>query len=136
MAKVSKDEYNIGYGKPPEVTRFKKGESGNPQGRPRGKRNVMTILEDVMFAKVQVSEGGHRVKKTKLEIALTQLINKAASGDLKATKMLIALCSLRAEHEPESKNSPDLVADREMAIKLATRMCGLIENLDKDSNDE
>ena len=34
MSKDSAD-YDIGYGKPPEDTRFKKGQSGNPRGRPK-----------------------------------------------------------------------------------------------------
>ncbi|WP_209346790.1 DUF5681 domain-containing protein [Pontixanthobacter sp. CEM42] len=34
-----KDQYSVGYGKPPTKTRFKKGSSGNPNGRPKGARN-------------------------------------------------------------------------------------------------
>jgi hypothetical protein len=30
----TKRDYDIGYGKPPEGRRFKKGQSGNPSGRP------------------------------------------------------------------------------------------------------
>ena len=33
------DRYEVGYGKPPKNTRFKKGMSGNPGGRPSAKRN-------------------------------------------------------------------------------------------------
>ena len=37
MSKDDKDaDYEVGYGKPPETTRFKKGQSGNPKGRPAG----------------------------------------------------------------------------------------------------
>jgi hypothetical protein len=33
-------EYEVGYGKPPQTNRFRKGKSGNPSGRAKGPRNV------------------------------------------------------------------------------------------------
>ncbi|HEY8129410.1 MAG TPA: DUF5681 domain-containing protein [Hyphomicrobium sp.] len=36
--------YDIGYGKPPVKTRFRKGQSGNPKGRGKGSRNFATIF--------------------------------------------------------------------------------------------
>jgi hypothetical protein len=29
-------EYKVGYGKPPRSGQFKRGNSGNPKGRPKG----------------------------------------------------------------------------------------------------
>jgi Family of unknown function (DUF5681) len=40
---ASKD-YKVGYGRPPEHSRFKRGQSGNPRGRPRKHRNFRTVL--------------------------------------------------------------------------------------------
>ena len=40
--------YEVGYGKPPLHTRFQKGESGNPKGRPRGKKNMATLLSTAL----------------------------------------------------------------------------------------
>jgi hypothetical protein len=34
--KLPEEEHKVGYGKPPVHTRFSKGQSGNPGGRPRG----------------------------------------------------------------------------------------------------
>jgi len=41
-------DYEVGYGKPPHHTRFVKGQSGNPRGRPRGAKNMKTLLNKAL----------------------------------------------------------------------------------------
>jgi hypothetical protein len=43
-----KRDYQVGYGKPPKDTRFKKGQSGNPRGRAPGAKNLKTLLIDTL----------------------------------------------------------------------------------------
>jgi Family of unknown function (DUF5681) len=81
----------LGYCNPPEHTRFKKGQSGNPRGRPKGTLNMATVLERTLREKVIVNENGRRKVVSKLEAAVKQLTNKAASGELKALQLLAAL---------------------------------------------
>jgi Family of unknown function (DUF5681) len=81
----------VGYCNPPEHTRFKTGQSGNPQGRPKGTLNMATVLERTLREKVVINENGKRKTITKLEAAIKQLTNKAASGELKALQLLAAL---------------------------------------------
>jgi uncharacterized protein DUF5681 len=81
----------VGYGAPPEATRFKKGVSGNPKGRPKGSLNVATVFTKTLRERVLINEHGQRKTVTKLEAALKQLVNKAASGDLRALAQLVAL---------------------------------------------
>jgi Family of unknown function (DUF5681) len=81
----------VGYGNPPERWRFRKGQSGNPQGRPKGALNMATVLERTLGEKVVLSENGRRKTVTKLEAAIKQLTDKAASGELKALQLLAAL---------------------------------------------
>jgi len=82
-----------GYGRPPESTRFKPGVSGNPKGRPKGSLNVATVFVKALREKITVNEHGRRKTVTKLEAALKQLINKAASGDLRALNQLLQLAA-------------------------------------------
>jgi hypothetical protein len=81
----------VGYCRPPEATRFKKGQSGNPKGRPKGSLNVITVFTKTLREKVVINENGQRKTVTKLEAALKQLVNKGASGDLRALRQLLEL---------------------------------------------
>lgn len=90
-------EYDVGYGKPPAANRFKKGQSGNPKGRPKGKRNASSVILRALAVKVVINENGRRREVTKFEAALTQLANKAAQGDIRAVNLAIALVRLAEE---------------------------------------
>lgn len=97
----------VGYCNPPEHTRFKKGQSGNPRGRPKGTLNMATVLERTLQEKVVITEDGTRRTITKLEAAIKQLTNQAASGSLKALQLLAALvrsAEERAVEVPISKS--------------------------------
>ncbi len=123
-------EYEIGYGKPPKATRFQKGQSGNPKGRPKGSLNVATILERAMLQKVQVKENGQARAYTKLEVAITQLANKAAGGDLKAfreiSSYLRAADDVREKEEQEMGRNPKVrLVDPAVLKQLANRVKGL-----------
>jgi len=100
----------VGYCNPPADTRFKKGQSGNPKGRPKGTLNMATVLERTLREKVVVNENGRRKTITKLEAALKQVTNKAASGDLKALQLLAALVR-SAEERAIRAPAPDLVLE-------------------------
>lgn len=80
-----------GYRHPPEKSRFKTGQSGNPHGRPKGALNMATILERTLREPIIIVENGKRITVTKLEAALKQVVNQAASGKLKALQLLATL---------------------------------------------
>jgi Family of unknown function (DUF5681) len=68
-------DYDVGYPKPPRHTRFTKGRSGNPRGRPPGAKNLNET--------VIVSENGGRRKVTKRQAIITQLVNRSATDDFR-----------------------------------------------------
>lgn len=82
-------KYEVGYGKPPRRTRFPKGQSGNPKGRPRGSRSSATLLREILSERVEVRENGRIRTVTKKELILRYAVNKAATGDSRARDFLL-----------------------------------------------
>ena len=104
------DAYNVGYGKPPKHSRFRKGVSGNRKGRPKGKRNIATVMAEILEETIVINDGGVRKRVTKLEAALKQMANKAVAGDLLAARQLIALvrsAEERAVEQPSKRLGED-----------------------------
>lgn len=114
-------DYEVGYGKPPNEHRFKKGQSGNPQGRPKGSLNVATVVDRIMRERVVVNENGKRTTITKLEASVKQLLNKSASGDMRALQFTIGLvryaeASLETVRQRENRPMEDLTDEELIEI--------------------
>ena len=91
---MSNAKHKVGYGCPPENSRFKKGQSGNPKGRPRNADRELTIAQEVMAAldeEITVTQNGKKQKLTKKTLLATTLVNNAIKGDAKATSLLLRL---------------------------------------------
>ena len=116
-------DYAVGYGKPPLHTRFQKGKSGNPKGRPRGKKNMSTLLSAALDAAIIVVENGRRKKISKREAIITQLVNKSASADLKATQIVLAMLQdVEARADDSSDSAAFTEADQEIIQRIQARM--------------
>ena len=116
-------DYVVGYGKPPLHARFQKGRSGNPKGRPRGKKNMSTLLSAALDAAIIVVENGRRKKISKREAIITQLVNKSASADLKATQIVLAMLQdVEARADDSSDSATFTEADQEIIQRIQARM--------------
>ncbi len=81
---------NIGYGNPPKATRFAKGQSGNPRGRPKGSKNMLKLVAEILEQKISIIQDGKPFKISKRTAMFLQLINSAVKGNLKAISSVIA----------------------------------------------
>ena len=95
----------VGYGKPPEATRFKPGKSGNPKGRPKGSLNLATDLSAELGEQITVREGGRQHRISKQRALVKSLMAKALQGDVRATTAVLALYA-RVISEPEEEGRP------------------------------
>jgi hypothetical protein len=80
--KSERTEQKVGPGNPPKDKQFRKGTSGNPKGRPKGSKNLSTILMDAARDQVTATIDGKPRKITKLQATAMQLATKAAGGDM------------------------------------------------------
>lgn len=81
MTKSSQSDDKVGHGNPPVGTRFPKGRSGNPNGRPKGHLNVANVTRKVLNRPVRVREGGKSRMMPAAEVLLRSHVNKALQGD-------------------------------------------------------
>ncbi len=87
--------YEVGYGKPPAETRFVKGKSGNPKGRPKGSKNMMPALNEerlgdiVMqeaYRTIKVKDGAKEISIPMAQAVVRSMAVNAAKGDHRAQK--------------------------------------------------
>ncbi len=124
--------YAVGYGKPPQSSRFKPGQSGNPKGRPRQKQRISDFEEElgpvlaavarVMEKKVQFKRRGKVQQTTGLDTIMHTLLEQAIDGDVRASRMLLALME-RAEEKARKREGAS-----SLAFELATKLIGIMQN--------
>lgn len=107
-----------GFGYPPKKNQFKKGQSGNPKGRPKGSKNLKTDALSVLKMSVPLKVNGKTKKVSTQKAALMRLREKALKGDQRALEKLLELSAryndddlyVATEHTIE-KNDADIIAE-------------------------
>ena len=107
--------YQVGYGKPPLIRRFKLGHSGNRRGRPRGSKNRKTIVREIANEMHAVTEDGLQGRRSTLELMLLALRNRAAEGNVRAFR---AYMKYLVKYEPQDThpNAGYLVVPAAMTV--------------------
>jgi hypothetical protein len=81
----------IGRSNPPKHTQFQKGVSGNKKGRPKGSKNLSTLLMAAARDQVTATIDGKKRKISKIQATVMQLATKAAGGDRASINKLLDL---------------------------------------------
>jgi hypothetical protein len=107
----------VGYKNPPEHTRFKKGQSGNPRGRIKGQCNLKTDLVAELREVIQVNEGGTPRRITKQRALLKAMTARAIGGDGRAATVVLNLMFRLLEPEADAPTETRLAGDDEALLE-------------------
>jgi hypothetical protein len=104
-------DYEVGYKKPPKQHQFRKGESGNQGGRPKGRSHYLADLRRALNQKVVVTENGKTKRMSMYEVVVRQLLASAAKGtDPRLIEAVIKLPLLLPE-DPKDKSHFTLIIE-------------------------
>jgi hypothetical protein len=104
-------------GNPPEHSRFKKGRSGNPKGRPPRDRSkhhnsqlISDIISEVQNALTTYREGERTKRASRFELVLKKLLNSALEGDARSAQELFTILA-KAGNSSSAKSQNVIVED-------------------------
>ncbi len=92
--KPSSNSYDVGYGRPPQKFRFKRGQSGNPSGKRRkaSAPDLKAQLQRALNKTVTIRSGKHQKVMSKGAAGIEQLVDQFAAGDRNGRRDFIVLC--------------------------------------------
>ena len=128
-------DYEVGYRKPPKHTRFKPGQSGNPEGRQKGARNLKTELEEELHEMISIKEGGKPKTVSKQRAMLKSLTARAVHGDSRAANVILNLV-FKLFHDQEAEAEAHDLTEADEAILREFEAKILKTATAKEKNDE
>ena len=114
------DDYKVGYRKPPRHSQFRKGQSGNLNGRPKGTKNFKTDLLEELGERIPIRERGRSRQITKQRALIKGLFAAALQGKNAARGHVLTLITRLLPSDPENEpNNSELSAEEQEILRAA-----------------
>jgi hypothetical protein len=141
---MSTNDIEVGYGRPPRHSRFKKGQSGNPKGRLKSTKNLKTDLNEELQEMIVVREGTRTIKISKQRAIVKTMIAKTLKGDGRAattlTNMMLRVLDFPnqtpSSEEPLDSDERELLAAWEEKLRRKSNAGVISPNNPKSEGDE
>lgn len=134
---MSGEPQEVGYGMPPRSTQFKKGQSGNPRGRPRNRRKEIPY-DHLLGQMVTIREGGRERRVTAAEAFLLQLTKKGLEGCGASARASLGVIEAARVNRAEAQEEHQIirVIFRSFGLCCAVEDLGMAVRLNKSSKDK
>ena len=126
-------DHAVGYGRPPRHSQFKKGQSGNPRGKTKGRKSLKTELLEELSEKVTVVENGRQRAVSKQTVIIKRMVTDAAQGGAKARADVLKLIS-QIEALPDQNDAdagPGAAKDAEILVRFRDQLVQQLKEGDK-----
>jgi hypothetical protein len=110
---------SVGYKQPPKGHQFRPGQTGNPNGRPKGTRNFKSDLREELSETISFREGNREVSISKQRALIKRLVASAIDGDPRSIATLMSFCARAfGEDNDDQQQAPE---DREIVQAFKRR---------------
>ena len=127
----------MSYKNPPKATQFKKGQSGNPKGRPPKKQSKPnTLAEDLiqeLQSEVLVNQNGEVTRITKQRALIAAILTTAINGRVGQQRLMIKLCAILDTGHGHNTTELSQLTEFDTALLSQLNKIGL--NFDGADND-
>lgn len=123
---------------PPDEFKFKKGEpSRNPNGRPKGAKNLKTVIKEVFGQKLKLQGDDGRWRTITLAAAIFEVqARQALEGDTRALGIIATLLGKYWNDEEVPEKTVELTAEERSILKNRLLMLKLIDPDEDDGEDK
>ncbi len=133
MAKPQKSK--VGYKNPPKHGQFKKGQSGNAKGRPRGAKGIKTLLAKELGSRITIGADGQQRRVKRSEALVKGLVNDALRGKDRPRDTVLRMAD-QIEQDAQARQSRELSAeDQAILDRYVERRLKLLRRSQQDDTE-